>query len=95
MKILFFLLILISSCGRHSTPAENHGDIVKQNKLIISKENHPELAGERDCFLCHQSYSIHQVDRSVDLDLDLLSIQRSVNEGGINSCSQCHGSNPL
>lgn len=81
------------ACGKHEEPLENHGDIVGDGKFTITVDNHPRLYGEKECFFCHQEFSLHQVDRGSVTDLE--TIRATVKEYGLNSCSTCHGSNDL
>ena len=92
---LLLITLLLVSCGKHTAPLEDHGDIIADGNFVINVDNHPRLYGEKNCFMCHQEFSIHQEDRINGTTIDLESIQNKVKANGIKSCSTCHGSNDL
>ncbi len=97
IRLIILTILLLSSCGDHSSPVENQGDIYKDNNssYVITLYNHPALYGEKNCFLCHQEFSIHKEDRIQGQGIDLELIQNMVKESGVQSCKMCHGDNDL
>ena len=93
--VLICLILLTASCGKHTQPLEDHGDIIADGNFVINVDNHPRLYGEKDCFMCHQEFSIHQEDRINGTTINLKSIQKTVKQDGIRSCKTCHGSNDI
>jgi hypothetical protein len=59
----------------------------------LTREEHPDGWGRRDCFLCHPVEDIHQEDRTGTGVLPLEDIRALVARDGLESCALCHGTN--
>ncbi len=95
-----FVIILVTvlatlGCGSSGpTQSENFGNLFNSPAgLVLVEEEHPAGWGRPDCFTCHEIRDIHTVNRTGIPDLDLGAVRAVVDQQGLASCPQCHGSN--
>lgn len=93
MKYLLLLAFLLGCSVDEDKKYEDYGDIYPENDntFFIKKENHQVGWGQGNCFLCHNTNNIHQVDLIKNIAVDLEGIQKIIAEEGEDSCYSCHG----
>ncbi len=84
-----------AGCGSDGPQkSSDYGNILNSPAdLILVQEEHQAGWTRPDCFTCHPSSSIHQVNRTGVADIDLAQIQAIVQNQGLQSCPSCHGWN--
>ena len=96
-KVLFILSVfLFAACGDANIPdGEDHGNIAAGDLgVVLTQTEHPLGWGEADCFLCHMTDNIHRTDRT-GTGVNLEAVRSLVEEQGLASCADCHGTNGL
>lgn len=103
---LALLASFVAACGSDgSLKGEDYGDLLASPAgLVLVEGEHPSGWGRPECNTCHESRSIHTVNRtslpdchpdasSGEACLDLPAVRRLVRRDGESSCAQCHGAN--
>jgi len=91
------LVTLLGACGSRSDPqSEDFGNILASpGGLVLVEEEHEAGWGRQDCFVCHDTNNMHQVNRTglPDEKVDLPGIRAIIENQGLESCELCHGDN--
>jgi hypothetical protein len=93
LAVLF--LIAASGCGSNGPPqSEDYGNLLNSPQgLLLVQEEHQTGWGRPDCFACHEIRNIHIINRTGDPSFDLAQVRAVVDNLGLASCPQCHGTN--
>ena len=94
---LVLLLGLALGCGSDSgRESEDYGNLLASpGGLVVLEEEHPTGFMRPDCFSCHNTDNMHQVNRTdlPDEEVDLPGIRAIIASSGESSCTMCHGTN--
>ena len=89
VKLALLLGVLLAGCGQD--PCARGSMLESEGGLIVTENEHPTGWGQDTCTDCHALASLHRLGCTPDVDLD--AIQAKVEQGGIDSCAECHGDN--
>lgn len=92
--VVLALLGMVGCGGSGNDDGQDFGNLIDSAQGVqLTREEHPDGWGRRDCFLCHPLEDIHQVDRTGTGVLPLEDIRAFVQRDRLESCPLCHGSN--
>ena len=81
------LLLVLFGCGAGECP---EGSMLESEEgLVVTEAEHPAAWGDADCAGCHALDALHR--RSCVPGVDLAEVRAIVDEGGVESCTGCHG----
>jgi hypothetical protein len=89
------IFLALAACGNGGPrDSDDYGNLLASPAgFIVVQEEHPRGWGRPDCFTCHVSSNMHQVNRTGIPELDLAEVRQVVRNQGEASCVQCHGDN--
>lgn len=95
--VVCVVCVVCGACGSRSDPqSEDYGNILTSPAgLVLVEEEHRAGWGRQDCFVCHNTNDMHQVNRTglPDDKADLPGIRAIIENQGLQSCGLCHGDN--
>jgi hypothetical protein len=87
-------VLVAAGCGGGNDDGQDFGNLIASAQgTQLTRAEHPDGWGKRECFTCHPVEEIHRTDRSGLGVLPLEDIRALVAERGLASCELCHGKN--
>jgi hypothetical protein len=85
-----------AGCGGGNDDGQDFGNLIDSAQgTQLTRAEHSDGWGKRECFACHPVEEIHRTDRSGTGVLPLEDIRALVADRGLASCAPCHGTNGI
>ncbi len=91
--LLVVSALAVTGCAPEITCEERGDMLVSPSGLVLEQGEHEAGWGERDCTLCHPSWTYHQINCTTFADMDLQQMWEGVDPEDTESCMECHGAN--
>jgi hypothetical protein len=88
------VLLLLVGCAAEREEC-SHDPLRSPGGLVVTEAEHGVGWQREDCFQCHQTWNIHQVDCIGSLDVDLAEVRAAADPEDASTCVSCHGDNGL